>query len=106
VLGTGSVMYANERLRPVELPWTWWWLFWAALFAPAILATMLSAASTSPPWPRLKTLYAASVLFIIASMELTILADPHLTVIAVVVLSVSLMIRGAFNAFQGPSRYR
>lgn len=99
-------MYANERLRPVELPWTWWWLFWAALFAPAILATMLSAASTSPPWPRLKTLYAASVLFIIASMELTILADPHLTVIAVVVLSVSLMIRGAFNAFQGPSRYR
>lgn len=104
VLGVGGAMYGNELVRPVEIPWTWLWIFWAALFAPAILATVLGAASTSSSWPRLKILYGASVLFTLASMELTLLADPHLTVIVLLVVGVSLMIFAAFKVFEGPHR--
>lgn len=103
VLGVGAAMYGNELLRPVEVPWTWLWIFWSALFTPAVLATVLGAAATSPSWRRLKSLYGASVLFTLVSMELTLLADPHLAVIVLVVIGVSLMIFAAFKVFEGPN---
>ena len=37
----------------LELPWTWYWILWTALFAPAIFATVFASVWTTPRWGRL-----------------------------------------------------
>lgn len=55
--GVGLVMRTKEAIASAEVPWTWLWVLWGALFAPAMIVTVVSAAAAGPSWARLKMLY-------------------------------------------------
>jgi hypothetical protein len=49
-LGAGLMLTNAYFVHGLELPWTWYWALWTALFAPAVIATLLASIWTAP-WP-------------------------------------------------------
>lgn len=88
VLG-GNLFLLNSLIAPhVEPRPLFAWPIWAALFAPAILSTVLSAVSVAPDWRRFKTLGLLSLIATLVVAEVAWAMDMGLggVFICVVVL--------------------
>ena len=97
-----GLMSANAYfVSGLELPWTWYWALWTALFAPAIFATVFASAWTTPRWGRLKILYGISLLTILVVMETLWVIDARIGTVLVVVAALCLLIFALFRAFEG-----
>ena len=97
VASTAVTMRVNEALFPsLEWPWTWYWLFEASLFAPAVLSTLLAAAFTAPDSRRLRPLYAASLLGILVALETCFVLNVPLMTTGIVVGALCLVVVAAF----------
>jgi hypothetical protein len=78
----------------LELPWTWYWILWTALFAPAIFATVFASVWTTPRWGRLKVLNGISLLTILTVMETLWAMDVLMRTALAVVAQFSSLLRG------------
>jgi len=104
VYGTlsAALMLTNAYLvHGLELPWTWYWLLWTALFAPAVIATLLASIWTAPSVQRLRVLYGISLLIVFAFMETLWVMDAGLGAAIVVVAVLCVLICALFWTFQG-----
>ena len=100
-LGAGLMLTNAYFVHGLELPWTWYWALWTALFAPAVIATLLASIWTAPSLERLRVLYGISLLIIFAVMETLCVMDAGLGVAIVIVAVLCVLICALFWIFQG-----
>ena len=97
-----GLMWANTYIvSGLELPWTWYWALWTALFAPATIATVFASVWTTPRWRRLKLLYGISLLTILGVMEALWVIDARMGTVLLVVAALCVVIFPLFSAFEG-----
>lgn len=95
IVAVGAIMGANTFiLQRMDLPWTWYFVLWAAVFAPAALATILVRATITHGQRRVRVLYAVALLVIVVALEILFVADARATtaLVTVGIVSISIVI--------------
>jgi hypothetical protein len=64
-----ALMMINDAAMPrLELPWTWHWVFWGMLFAPAAIVTIIVRVMTDHYPKRLTLMYGVALLIIVVDL--------------------------------------
>jgi hypothetical protein len=104
LISTAALIFGNANGPNLEPPWTWVYVIWAAVFSPALAATIFAAVMTVPDTRRLRVLSAIALLVILAAMQACLLVDASLGWAMFAAIVVSIAIVAAFRWFADGGR--
>lgn len=101
---SGSVMIVDAYLIPgrLELPWTWYWLLWGALFSPVPGIAVLLGCLAGPASRWVRVLSVGSIVVAVFAMQAGFVLDAGLSPALALVTTLCIGVFVAF-AFHGTS---